>query len=343
MESKYENEILERYTRFKDYYNYLCNFAKKSDFDIKWYFQLSQNESEKYLQHKLDFSRLSISLLLSIDFVKIFYDYSIHSSHSAKSIIYSSFINVAPVKKSKNFLRGTILHDGVEYTIFFVIVMTGGYYKGLSIRIVHPDKVIIEIIENLFGQNYSISSVEYTADMSCPKPLKLLKIVASTMTQKYARSGIDKNYQTTYYCSNPRKALTLGSYVYFKSLDEKEFVRIECRYKRKYFNDKNISRMKTACIIDPLEIFSRIDFKIFNLKKFLKKYLKVHHDPSVDDISKALGFELYFFKYFYERHGGGVLGVKKLIAQDVGNQHYYFEDYPFGEHFKSLLNGKCFL
>lgn len=111
-------------------------------------------------------------------------------------------------------------------------------------------------------------------------------------------------FSTTYYCSNPRKAASLGSYVYHKVVDNADFVRIECRYKKPLFKKMKITRIEDAGSINPLVIFSKLDFKLFNVKRFLKKLLRLQALSEGDEKSKALAFEEYFLEYFNERRGG---------------------------------------
>lgn len=143
--------------------------------------------------------------------------------------------------------------------------------------------------------------------------MRLLKIIACTMVQKHSRRTVGKMFNTTYYCSNPRKAASLGSYVYHKTVNDAEFVRIECRYKRPFFKKLKITRMEDAGTINPQVIFSKLDFKLFNVKRFLKKLLRLQALSEGDEKSKALAIEDYFFKNFNEPQGDGILSASIML------------------------------
>jgi len=93
-------------------------------------------------------------------------------------------------------------------------------------------------------------------------------------------------FSTTYYCSNPRKAAFFGSYVYHKTVNNADFVRIECRYKRPFFRKMKITRMEDAGSINPQVILSKLDFKLFNVKRFLEKLLRLQALSEGDESQK---------------------------------------------------------
>lgn len=335
--------IFQNRTKFKEYYNYLCNFSKKSEFDSIEYLKTKDASKLSYLQQHLDFDYFDISIALSIDFVKIFYPVKCFSRSTAKEIIKNHCTNVHYVKDSKSISCGFVDIKGVKYKVVFTFVSFQGFYKGLSIRLIHPSPDLIEYIEKVFGLVYVITSVEYSMDLRSNDNERLLSIIACTMVQKYSRKSLAKVYNTTYYCSNPRTAATLGSYVYHKTVDTDDFVRIECRYKNPFFKKNKITKMKDACSISPQVIIQSIDFKLFNLRRFLKKFLRMMSVTDGDDASKARTFEEYFFENFNERQGGGILSVAKMLQQMLKNCHTYFDTYPFKDYLEKLMVGKSFM
>lgn len=268
-----ETELENKFNDFKSYYNYLLNFSKKNQIDIRSFYDLNFDKHYDFLEDNLNFNSIINDITLSIDYIKIFYDYSIINSRKVIQFLLQLGASVRPIIKSGRYLEVTLLHQGKTYQLFFLLVYVNNIYKGLSIRICHPDLDIIDKIEALFTDNYSLSCVEYSADIYSTNLPVLFRIISSTISQSYARSNVNKSYLTTYYCSNPRTAHSVGSYVYLKPEDNPEFVRLECRYKRPYFRENRL-KMLGAVKAEPCKVFERINFKIFNLKRYLKKIFK---------------------------------------------------------------------
>jgi hypothetical protein len=101
--------------------------------------------------------------------------------------------------------------------------------------------------------------------------------------------------------------------------------------------------MEDAGTINPQVIFSKLDFKLFNVKRFLKKLLRLQALSEGDDKSKALAFEEYFFENFNERQGGGILSVSAMLQQMISHHRTYFDDYPLGVYLKKIMAGKSFM
>ena len=125
---------------------------------------------------------------------------------------------------------------------------------------------------------------------------------------------MDKYYRTTYYCNNPRKALTMGSYVYYKEMEEKDtdreesgFVRIESRLKRNYFRKHKISTLGEAVMLSPKTVFENLSFEYFNLGRFYVNYfVKNGIGSTKEELRTALiEFEKGFFEHFNGTHGDG--------------------------------------
>lgn len=335
--------ILNEKKTFKSYYNYVFNFSKKSKINIIDYLRIKDKLKLAYLKKHLDFDSFNITTNLSIDFIKIFYPVNVFTKSSARGIIQSYFSGIHSVASSLNMFRAYVDINGTRHWVFIVYVDANNFYKGLSIRLIHPDIHLIDYIESVFGLSYSMTSVECSLDISSTNNLLLLKIISSTMCQKHSRRSVNKIYNTTFYCSNPRTAATLGSYVYHKKTKQGDFIRIECRYKSTFFKKLKIKRMIDACSISPGVVFDKIDFKLFNLRRFLKKFLRMMSVASGDDIDKAKFFEGYFFENFNERQGGGILSVSMMLKQMMRNCHTYFDEYPLGSYLKSKLVGQKFL
>lgn len=335
--------ILNDKKTFKNYYNYVFNFSEKSKINTIDYLKIKDKLKLAYLQQHLDFDSFNITTNLSIDFIKIFYPVNVFTKSAARRLIQGNFSVIHSVGNSGNMFKAYIDINGVQHEVFIVYVDANNFYKGLSVRLIHPDIHLINYIESVFGLSYSLTSVEYSLDIDCSDNLLLLKIISSTMCQKYSRSSVNKIYNTTFYCSNPRTTATLGSYVYHKESVEGDFVRIECRYKRNFFKKLNIKRMIDACSIPPWVVFDKIDFKLFNLRRFMKKFLRMMSVASGDDVDKAKSFEEYFFENFNERQGGGILSVSTMLKQMMRNCHTYFDEYPLGAYLKSKIVGQTFL
>ncbi len=71
--------------------------------------------------------------------------------------------------------------------------------------------------------------------------------------------------------------------------------------------------MEDAGTINPQVIFSKLDFKLFNVKRFLKKLLRLQALSEGDEKSKALAIEDYFFKNFNEPQGDGILSASIML------------------------------
>lgn len=335
--------ILNEKKTFKSYYNYMFNFSKNSKINIIDYLRVKDKLKLAYLQQHLDFDSFDMTTNLSIDFIKIFYPVNVFTKSAARKLIQGHFLGIHSVANSRNMFRAYVDINGARYWVFIVYVDANNFYKGLSIRLMHPDVHFINYVESIFGMNYSLKSVEYSLDITCADNLLLLKIISCSMHQKYSRKSVNKIYNTTFYCSNPRTAATLGSYVYHKKTKQNDFIRIECRYKRYFFKKLKIKRMIDACSISPGVVFDRIDFKLFNIKRFMKKFLRMMSVAGGADIDKAKSFEEYFFENFNERQGGGILSVLTMLKQMMKNCHKHFDEYPLGSYLKSKLNGQKFL
>lgn len=335
--------ILNDKKTFKSYYNYVFNFPKKTKINTVDYLRIKDKLKLAYLQQHLDFDSFNITTNLSIDFIKIFYPVNVFTRSAARRFVQGHFSGVHSVGKSSNMFRAYVDINGTRYWVFIVYVNANNFYKGLSIRLIHPDIHLINYIQSVFGMSYSLTSVEYSLDVSSADNLRLLKIISCTMHQKHSRSSVNKMYNTTFYCSNPRTSTTLGSYVYHKKSKLNDFIRIECRYKSTFFKKLKIKRMIDACSISPGVVFDKIDFKLFNIKRFMKKFLRMMSVASGDDVDKAKSFEEYFFENFNERQGGGILSVSTMLKQMMRNCHMYFDEYPLGAYLKSKIVGQTFL
>jgi len=259
------------------------------------------------------------------------------------SLLKNNFDKVTRNNNTKRIIQAEVTIQNITHKIFFSFISVNNFFIGVSIRLVHPDLNIINHVKNVFGNSYILTSVEYSADLRSNDNEKLLRIISCTMVQKHARSAVNKIYSTTFYSSNPRKAFSLGSYVYKKSFENDEAIRIECRCKRNFFKKQRISTMEDAFKISPNKVFEKIDFKLFNLKRFLRKHLSLNPDSYNDDLKTARSFEVNFFDHFSKKYGGGLLSVMTLLKNmGVKYQHIYFDRYPFGAYFLSLLRGKTF-
>jgi hypothetical protein len=335
-------ELNKRFRLFKDYYNYLLNFSNFKKNDIRSFQDIQEKSKYDFLKQNLYFDEIVNETHLSIDFIKIFYDLSVLSEANSKELIGLIQCDIRPLTRSKNYYETQIKIEDKLYKAFFLLVYVNGYYQGLSIRICHPDEAIINLIENVFSANYYLTCVEYSADLYSNELGKLFKIIACTLTQKHSRSSVNKIYPSTYYGSNPRKAHSVGSYAYLKPINDPEYVRIECRYKRPFFRKKKMKIFEAVNRM-PEEVFSKLDFKIFNLKKYLRKKSKEENYNYANFLEGIRKFELNFFKHFSEIGGGGVLAVKKYTAQNIANSHRFFDDYPFKEYFFKQLKDKTFI
>jgi len=90
-------------------------------------------------------------------------------------------------------------------------------------------------------------------------------------------------------------------------------------------------------------IFRKLDFKLFSVKRFLKKLLRLQALSEGDEKSKALAFEEYFFENFNKRQGCGILSVSIMLQQMINRHHSYFDIYPLGIYLKTLMAGKSFM
>ena len=101
--------------------------------------------------------------------------------------------------------------------------------------------------------------------------------------------------------------------------------------------------MEDAGSINPQVIFSKLDFKLFNVKRFLKKLIRLRALSGGDGKSKALAFEDYFLEHFNERRGGGILSVSIMSLQMISHHRTYFDVYPLGIYLKTSMAGKSFM
>ena len=342
IEEEKQKSIFEGLENFKTLYNYLLNLKTPSS-SPSHYFSITDKDKYTHLLHSIDFNSLDITLDLSIDFIKIFYHHQNTTPSQYMILLNDNFDKVMRNTNSKRILQAEVTINNITHTIFFTFIIVNNYLKGVSVRLVHPNLDIINHVSNIFSNNYILTSVEYSADLRSNDNEKLLRIISCTMVQKHARSAVNKLYSTTYYASNPRKAFSLGSYVYKKSFQNDEAIRIECRCKRSFFKKQRITTMEDTLKISPNKVFEKVDFKLFNLKRFLKMYLPLNKIDTQSDLETAKLFESQFFDHFSRKYGGGLLSVMTLL-KNIGVKHRgtYLDRYPFGEYFLSLLNGKTF-
>ena len=343
--SDFDN-LFQELTTFRNYYNYLLNFKNLNTFNIRDLFDFSRDQYNRDLHNTLDFSYFNISCQLSIDFATIFISSAIHSSSVVEKIINNNFQTVFKGRRYSEGVNSTVTIGAHRYSVFYKLKFINGYYKGILIKISHPDMLIIQHLQSLFGQDYNLSEVEYTADLYCNDPLLLFKIVSYTIMQERARVGVSVVYDKTYYPSNPRTAFSYGSREYLKTINNSQAVRIETIAKSEFFKQIKIKTLEDAVNLHPSVAFKRTHFKIFYLRSFLNKYLMINDMQPGLDIQTARQFESRFFEYFTRKHqGGGLLAVKKYI-QSLTNRNdgnYDFDTYPFENYFNYILSNDNFI
>ncbi|NDY55610.1 hypothetical protein G3N56_02485 [Desulfovibrio sulfodismutans] len=220
-------------------------------------------------------------------------------------------------------------------------------YFGTSLTLHHPSSRFVNFIEFTFKVAYRISEVEFSIDIISSDQLSLLRLLQITSYIKNPGKAVSLAYNETTYLNDNRKSSTKGAKIYHKKDEFGEPVRLEMRMKRRYFQKRNINKMSTALSLSAEMIFSDWTFKMFELKKFMKKTLVNHEDKEVMIILNQFQgrlFEVGFFSAFNSNEdGGGVRIVRKYVKDFNVDPDSCFTSLPFEKDFFKVISGNKFI
>lgn len=300
---------------FKEYYNYI-----------------SQN----------NFINLVSKINFTIDYIIIHYKESVLPFDMAKNLP-SNFVNVR--RKGNKFWCQAPLNN-----VVYDVEIKHKYYAktltGTLITLRHPSLDLVEVVESLCGNSYTINSIEYSIDIYSSRPAELFRLVSLTSHLHYARVKFDCDYRTSGYLNNPRKTSTRGARYYLKPLDGEVCLRMEMVFKQRVFKDLGIVMLKDACELPAHVIFDYWKFSRFDFRGFLNKlYSKNKVRLSKNEIQERIvRFEREFFcRVCSAEDGGGVNVMRKIVNEYGENVGDYFIEHEFQKDFFTMIDGEKFI
>ncbi|EMG37140.1 hypothetical protein PCS_01976 [Desulfocurvibacter africanus PCS] len=166
-------------------------------------------------------------------------------------------------------------------------VFKDNYCLGTSVRISRPDRQIMNDIEQLFSEMYTISTVEFTLDMFSEDQEALFSMLRHITHLKWSGSNLALRYKTTFYLGNIRNTRSKGVRCYIKELDPKTTsVRLEIVHKRAYIRKGKLPSLPTLGSIQIQEAFRHVQFKEIDTQR-------IYPDMGQLGIYKSKAGELY--------------------------------------------------
>ncbi len=305
-----------------------------------------------YINKKFDYSSLISSINLSIDFTKLFFRYDSISSHDFLKLANNIFDSVHVIHKNYRHFKAYKLIDNVNHFFRFSFIFKDNYFLGISLRIGHPDKSVVDFIENNIPYTYAMSAVEYSVDFRGSDPYELFRLIRTTAHIRWPGKNTPSSYATTYYLSNSRTSLTSGCYAYIKfNTPEKPFVRLELRARNHFYKRKNIKKVRTALSLRPSEVFKNLSFSYVDLKALLVKSklaLNFETDNEENNVILNKFFGLIMNQSIFndlESDSGivGLTGVKQKVSSITKNSSTIYKKHEFNQIFFESIENQSFI